>query len=400
VSVGSASADPLAGFPSAGLDGLERALFLGRPNRFLVECRLGDGTVLAHLPNPGRLWELLLPGRVLYLRRRPEPAAGGTAYVVLAVERQGRPIFLHTALTNRVAAFLIEQGAVGPLQGYRILRREVPQGRRRYDFLLERCGHTMLLEVKSCTLMGRRIALFPDAVTERGADHLLHLAGGPQGGPASSPANAVLFLVHSDRVDYFLPDYHTDLAFSQALYRLRHRLLVIAHAVSWDPQLALEGPGKALSLPWHILEHEMADRGSYLLILRLDHPQTFTIGSLGERFFPAGYYVYVGSALRNLSARLARHARRRKTSFWHIDYLRAVADLTHRIPIRAGDDLECSIAASLHPLADLPIPGFGSSDCACPTHLFHFHDHPLRRPDFIDLLLHWRINRIETRYSL
>ncbi len=38
-----------------------RAEFLSRPNRFAVECLLDGKTVRAHLPNPGRLWELLLP---------------------------------------------------------------------------------------------------------------------------------------------------------------------------------------------------------------------------------------------------------------------------------------------------------------------------------------------------
>ncbi|MRR37752.1 hypothetical protein EG829_24505, partial [bacterium] len=50
---------------------LLKARFIRRPNRFLVVCDLDGKTVEAYLPNPGRLWELLFPGRILYLVRRP-----------------------------------------------------------------------------------------------------------------------------------------------------------------------------------------------------------------------------------------------------------------------------------------------------------------------------------------
>jgi hypothetical protein len=45
----------------------EKAIFIKRPNRFVVICSLNGKPIQAFLPNPGRLWELLLPGVVLYL---------------------------------------------------------------------------------------------------------------------------------------------------------------------------------------------------------------------------------------------------------------------------------------------------------------------------------------------
>ena len=50
-------------------EGAEKATFIDRPNRFLLRCRLGRRSVRAYLPNPGRLAELLLPGRTLWLTR-------------------------------------------------------------------------------------------------------------------------------------------------------------------------------------------------------------------------------------------------------------------------------------------------------------------------------------------
>ena len=46
---------------------LTKARFRERANRFLIRCNTEKGEVEAHLPNPGRLWELLLPGAILYL---------------------------------------------------------------------------------------------------------------------------------------------------------------------------------------------------------------------------------------------------------------------------------------------------------------------------------------------
>ena len=78
------------------------AHFLGRPNRFLIRCESDElGEIEAHLPNPGRLWELLLPKAKLYLQKAIGKGRGGdsvrkTKYTVLAVERDGHPIFLQT----------------------------------------------------------------------------------------------------------------------------------------------------------------------------------------------------------------------------------------------------------------------------------------------------------------
>ena len=122
-----------------------RARFVSRPNRFLVQCEAGQNKkIRAFLPNPGRLWELLLPGATLYLRRdkrmERRPRKRKTQHTVLAVERDGWPIFLHTHETNGVAQHLLENELVPPLNGSRIIQAEVRVGRSRFDFLLSHEG--------------------------------------------------------------------------------------------------------------------------------------------------------------------------------------------------------------------------------------------------------------------
>ena len=114
--------------------------------------------------------------------------------------------------------------------------------------------------------------------------------------------------------------------------------------------------------------------GSYYLYLRLDRSTTITVGRLGTFRFPAGRYVYTGSALSGLEARLARHRRRHKKLHWHIDYLLQHARITRVRRFPSSDRCECRLNAAMlrRPGAEVIAPGFGSSDCSCPSHLVYF----------------------------
>ena len=116
--------------------------------------------------------------------------------------------------------------------------------------------------------------------------------------------------------------------------------------------------------------------GTYIVALWLETAQTIRVGRLGPIQFPAGWYLYAGSALGpgGLTARLARHRRRLgrgKKPHWHVDYLREQA-AWHGAWVRASDQpLECRWAAALRDLpgAEIVAHGFGASDCNCPAHL-------------------------------
>jgi sugar fermentation stimulation protein A len=368
-----------------------KARFVGRPNRFLVTCSLDGKTVEAYLANPGRLWELLLPGRLLYLVQNPPDPAKSTEYTVIAVEHEGQPILLHTHLANDVVAHLLAAGRLPGFEKASLIRREVSVEGNRFDFLLEKDGGEFFLEVKSCTLFGNRIAMFPDAVTSRGRRHLEHLARHARMGMPGG----VVFLVHSPRIEAFMPDYHTDYAFARILLDVKNDLVIKAIAVEWRDDLSLGPTLRDVSIPWKIIAQEAQDRGNYLLILEIAHSRNVDVGALGKILFQKGYYVYTGSARVNLTKRIERHLRRRKQFHWHIDYLRDRAESCKALPVRSSSDLEHDMAIALGKLADWTVPRFGSSDCRCPTHLFGFKENPIHMPQFIELLLHFRIGLLE-----
>ncbi len=93
-----------------------------------------------------------------------------------------------------------------------------------------------------------------------------------------------------------------------------------------------------------------------------------SVGRLGEFRFPAGCYVYSGSARRNFEARIARHLRTEKTLRWHIDYLLAARGVSVTAVKRSVRD-ECALNRSAG--GTIVVAGFGASDCTegCGSHL-------------------------------
>lgn len=114
-------------------------------------------------------------------------------------------------------------------------------------------------------------------------------------------------------------------------------------------------------------------RGVYVLLIEVWGE--IPIGHLGVRRF-AGCYAYVGSAQGPGGfRRLLRHhqvaAGARPARRWHIDALLARGVWRGAFVQETGErGVECALARRLARILPPAVPGFGSSDCRCPTHLF------------------------------
>jgi len=115
--------------------------------------------------------------------------------------------------------------------------------------------------------------------------------------------------------------------------------------------------------------------GLYQLRIRLKRPRTICVGALGKHSFPAGWYVYTGSARNGLAQRVGRHLRDGKRKHWHIDYLLAVADEVEAFVLPSEKPSECELHARLQG-GEILIPGFGASDCRCESHLAYCERRP------------------------
>ncbi len=107
---------------------------------------------------------------------------------------------------------------------------------------------------------------------------------------------------------------------------------------------------------------------TYQLLIKVTEPVRVTIGRHGRFLFPAGRYIYTGSARRNLESRIARHQRKHKTLHWHIDYL-LVATGVEITSVKRSRQEECALNQKSR--GKILIPGFGASDCrsGCGSHL-------------------------------
>jgi Uncharacterized conserved protein len=84
-------------------------------------------------------------------------------------------------------------------------------------------------------------------------------------------------------------------------------------------------------------------------------------------FMEKGVYLYVGSAKRGLEKRLARHVKKRKNRFWHIDYITSRRDTTVQA-IYLSPCPECETLSAVSALGTLFGRRLGSSDCRCQSH--------------------------------
>jgi Uri superfamily endonuclease len=112
----------------------------------------------------------------------------------------------------------------------------------------------------------------------------------------------------------------------------------------------------------------VTDAISYQLVIEAPAPVRCVVGRLGVIEFPAGVYVYTGSARRNLVGRIARHERTHKRLRWHIDYLLAAPGVCITNVVRSKRD-ECDLNQATR--GQVLFPGFGASDCrkGCGAHL-------------------------------
>jgi len=196
--------------------GLVAGTLVTRYKRFLADVRLADRTVVtAHTTNTGSMKTCWEPGDRVLLERAANPDRK-LKFTWLAVERPGGWVGVETGMPNRVVAEAARRDALPGLPGLRQVRTEVRYGSEnsRIDVLAADAeGREVYIEVKNTTLKDGDWALFPDAVTLRGAKHLREL----EAMVAAGHRAAIVFFVHRQDVTCFDAAREVDPAYAKAL---------------------------------------------------------------------------------------------------------------------------------------------------------------------------------------
>ncbi|MBI9099546.1 MAG: DNA/RNA nuclease SfsA [Spirochaetaceae bacterium] len=354
------------------------AHFISRPNRFVVRILIDKKETGASLPNPGKLGELFIPGARLYVQRMS--AEVKYSYRVIAVESlSGEVIMLDTHTNNRIAEYLINSAFIPSLKGYHVKKREVTVGHSRFDLLLENVsGELLYCEVKSCTLFGGRLAMFPDAITSRGKRHVEELGKMALSGIKT----AVVFVIQSANIQYFSPDYHTDILFSETLYKYRKQIKIIPVRAGWNNRLELNVSEGEVPLLWDLYEKEGRSGGGFIIMLfNIPEEKNIPMDLMGNLQLSTGYYIYISYESEELKSRAEKYKRIRKKCRNFTDYLRRDSLLDMLWIIRTGSEKIDLINHSILQISHGMIQHDSSS------RLYYFRENPRLMRDFQELLL-------------
>ena len=190
-------------------------VFIERPNRFIAKVLINGKIVKSHLPDPGRLKELLFEGARVLVREAPKNSKRKTKYSTVMVNHKGQLVSLVSTMPNQFILESLINNSLPMFKNFELIKPEVVYGNHRFDFLLkDKDDKFFYLEVKSVTYVENRIAKFPDAITERGTKHAKTLTKMTYDGYDTG----ILFVCQRPDADRFIPMWERDYKFGSALF--------------------------------------------------------------------------------------------------------------------------------------------------------------------------------------
>lgn len=187
--------------------------FLKRLNRFEAIVNIDGVDSLTHVPNTGRLKELLVEDARVFVRKY-DSTTRKTKYGLLLVERNNILISIDSAnVPNKIVFEALMNRQLKQFERFQNVHREITVGSSRFDFALTNDEEEYFIEVKGVTLVEEGKAYFPDAPTVRGTRHLEELTHLKQQGKGAG----VIFIIQREDAEAIMPNDRTDKDFGQML---------------------------------------------------------------------------------------------------------------------------------------------------------------------------------------
>lgn len=192
---------------------LQKARFLQRYKRFLVDVELACGTVVtAHCPNTGSMRHCFEDGGTVWISANDNPARK-LRFTWELSRCRGHMIGVNTGCANRLVKEAIANGLMAGAGVSAVVRSEVQVAGSRIDFLADGTDGQTFVEVKSVTLCeSEGQGLFPDAITTRGTRHLDALRVICESGGKA----LLVFCVQHSGIKRVTPAYHIDPVYGRA----------------------------------------------------------------------------------------------------------------------------------------------------------------------------------------
>ncbi|WP_319204682.1 DNA/RNA nuclease SfsA [uncultured Ilyobacter sp.] len=197
----------------------QKGSFLERPNRFIAQVKLDDGSLeTVHVHDSGRIKELLFEGNRVNIKSASNPKRKTKWDMISALSDDGEEILINSAYHRYISENIIRDPEISPFGNIDTLKAEVKYGGSRIDYMLSKDNQNIWVEVKGVSLSVDKVAMFPDAPSTRAQKHLKELMELLEKGERA----AVLLLIFRNS-DYFRPKWETDPVFSELFYEAREK---------------------------------------------------------------------------------------------------------------------------------------------------------------------------------
>lgn len=207
-------------------------------NRFIAEVYINEVIERVHIKNTGRLKELFIPGSLCILEISNNPNRK-TKYSLVAIYKNEQLVNIDSQIPNAMVFEALSKDKINSFKPINI-KREVFFKKSRFDLYLEIENQQSFIEVKGVTLEKDRVAMFPDAPTERGTKHVLELIEATHEGYTC----AVLFVIQMKGCVSFTLNKEMDPLFTDAVIRAkREGVEILAYdSIVEENQIVLDQP--------------------------------------------------------------------------------------------------------------------------------------------------------------
>ena len=171
-----------------------------RYKRFFVDINYKNKIITSHCPNSGSMMGLLDKNNKVWFSVSDNPNRK-LKYTLEMIEVRKKKVGVNTQLSNKIVLEAIKLKKIKSLIKFNDIKTEVKFScNTRFDFLLSNDKQKCFLEVKNVTFVrSKKVAEFPDSITERGTKHLNELCNAKKKGYQAY----LLYLVQREDCDFF-----------------------------------------------------------------------------------------------------------------------------------------------------------------------------------------------------
>ena len=217
-----------------------------RYKRFFADIEFQGQVITAHVPNTGSMKGCNEPGSPCLFSTSDNPNRK-LKYTLEMVQASGAWVGVNTSHPNHLVKEAYDNKVIPEWSAFDHCKPEIKiNAETRLDMLLTQTstGKKHYIEVKNVTMAENKVAMFPDAVTERGQKHLIELMNLIDQGNTVELA----FVIQRQDCEAFRAAHEIDPEYAELLKKAQKKGLILSPFVVKMSPLEIKVSGKKLKL--------------------------------------------------------------------------------------------------------------------------------------------------------